>query len=129
VFIAGWWKGMLLKQNIIDRAKGHVVKVTNFLFIFIVHVTMIVLLSRKQELTNEFWNYFRILRPQNIKIVYSLNHNIQSSKICWTVLLASSCLFFCLPVRIEQVVSHWRILMKFDIWGFFENLSRRFKFH
>ena len=30
------------------------VKISNFLFIFIVHKTMIVLLSRKQELTNEF---------------------------------------------------------------------------
>jgi len=23
--------------------------------------------------------------PKNIKIIYSLNHNIQPSKICWTV--------------------------------------------
>jgi len=45
---------MLLKPNSIDRPKGHVVKASNFLFIFIVHITMIVLLSRKQELTNEF---------------------------------------------------------------------------
>jgi len=44
---------MLLKQNTIDRLKGHVVKVSNFLFIFIVHITMIMLLSRKQELTKE----------------------------------------------------------------------------
>jgi len=36
------------------QAKRHVVNVSNFLFIFIVHITMIVLLSRKQELTNEF---------------------------------------------------------------------------
>jgi len=43
---------MLLKQNTINRPKGHVVKVSNFLFIFIVHVTMIELLSQKQELTN-----------------------------------------------------------------------------
>jgi len=42
---------MLLKQNSIDRPKGHVVKVSNFLFIFIVHITMTVLIS---ELTNEF---------------------------------------------------------------------------
>ena len=47
-------KGMLLKQNTIDGPKGHVVMVSNFLFIFIVHITMIVLLSRKQELTSEF---------------------------------------------------------------------------
>jgi len=45
---------MFLKQNTIDGPKEHVVKVSNFLFIFIVHITMIVLLSRKQELTNEF---------------------------------------------------------------------------
>jgi len=36
------------------QAKRHVVKVHNFLSVFIVHVTMILLLSRKQELTNEF---------------------------------------------------------------------------
>jgi len=47
-------KRMLLKQNTFDRPKGHVVNVSNFLFIFIVHITTIVLLSRKQELTNEF---------------------------------------------------------------------------
>jgi len=46
-------KRMLLKQNTIDRPKRHVIEV-NFLFIFIVHITMIVLLSRKQELANEF---------------------------------------------------------------------------
>jgi len=45
---------MLLKQNSIDRPKGHVVKASNFLFIFIVHITVIVLLSKKQELTKEF---------------------------------------------------------------------------
>jgi len=45
---------MLLKQNTIDRPKEHVVKVSHFPFIFIVHITMIVLLSRKQELTKEF---------------------------------------------------------------------------
>jgi len=49
---------MLLKQNTIDRPKGHVVKASNFLFIFIVDVTMIVLLSRKQELINEFFKLF-----------------------------------------------------------------------
>jgi len=45
---------MLLKQNTIDRPKEHVVKASNFLFMLIIHITMIVLLSRKQELTNEF---------------------------------------------------------------------------
>jgi len=45
---------MLLKQNTIDSSKGHVVKDSNFLFIFIVHITMVELLSRKQELSNEF---------------------------------------------------------------------------
>jgi hypothetical protein len=59
-----WIKGMLLKQNIINRPKGHIIKVDSFLFIFIVHITMIMLLSRKQELTNEFWNYFHILWPK-----------------------------------------------------------------
>ena len=54
VIIAGWWNGMLLKQNTINWPKGHIVKVNNFLFIFIVHITTIVLLSQKQELTNEF---------------------------------------------------------------------------
>ena len=36
------------------QAKRHVVTVSHFVFIFIVHITIIVLLSRKQELTNEF---------------------------------------------------------------------------
>jgi len=58
---------MLLKQNIIDRPKGHVVTVSNFLFLLIVHITIIVLLSGKQELTNKFYNYFRILRPKEHK--------------------------------------------------------------
>ena len=47
-------KGDAPETNTIDRPKGHVVKVSNFLFLCIVHITMIVLLSRKQELTNEF---------------------------------------------------------------------------
>jgi len=58
---------MLLKQNTINRPKEHVVKASNFLFIFIIRITMIVLLSGKQELTNEFYNYFRILRPKKHK--------------------------------------------------------------
>jgi hypothetical protein len=29
----------------------------------------------------------------------------------------------------EQLGSPWRISIKFDIWVFFENLSRKFKFH
>jgi hypothetical protein len=45
---------MLLKQNTIDRPNEHVVRASNVLFIFIVHITMIVLLCRKEELTNEF---------------------------------------------------------------------------
>jgi hypothetical protein len=36
------------------QTKRHVVKVNNFLLIFILHITMIVLLSQKQELTNKF---------------------------------------------------------------------------
>ena len=34
----------------------------------------------------------------------------------------------CPSVRMEQLGCHWRILMKFDICVFFENLSRDFKF-
>jgi len=45
---------MLLKQNTINRPKGHVIDVNNFLFIFIVRIIMIVLLSQKQELINKF---------------------------------------------------------------------------
>jgi len=36
-----------LKQNTIDRRKGHVVKDSNFLFMFIVHITMTVYLENK----------------------------------------------------------------------------------
>ena len=42
-------KWMFLEQNTIDRPKEHVVKVSNFLFIFIMHITTIVL-----ELIKEF---------------------------------------------------------------------------
>jgi hypothetical protein len=52
------------EKNTIDRPKGHVVKVSNFLFIFIVHITMIVLLFRKQELTNEFRIIFAFCGPK-----------------------------------------------------------------
>ena len=45
---------MPVRQNTIDGPKRHVVKVSNCLFIFIVHITMIVVLSQKQELTIEF---------------------------------------------------------------------------
>jgi len=45
---------MLLKQNNINRPEGHVFKANNFLFIFIINMTMIVLLSQKQELSSEF---------------------------------------------------------------------------
>ena len=31
--------------------------------------------------------------------------------------------------RMEQLGSHWQIFMKFDIWVFFDNVSRKFKFH
>ena len=47
-------KGILLKQNTIDSTRGHVVKVNNHLLIFTLHITTIVLLCRKQELSNEF---------------------------------------------------------------------------
>jgi hypothetical protein len=32
------------------------------------------------------------------------------------------------PVRLEQLGSNWMIFIKFDFRGFFENLSRKFKF-
>jgi len=32
-------------------------------------------------------------------------------------------------VRTEQLSSHWADFVKFDIWVFFENLSRKFKLH
>jgi len=55
------------EANTIDRPKEHVVKVSNFLFIFIVHINMMVILSRKQEITNEFYIFFCILRPNKYK--------------------------------------------------------------
>ena len=36
--------------------------------------------------------------------------------------------FTYLSVRIKQLGSHWAISMKFEIWEFFENVSRKFKF-
>jgi hypothetical protein len=49
-----------------------------------------VLLYRKQEITMHFRIIFVFFGLKNIKIVYSLNHNIQSSKLCWTVLSTNS---------------------------------------
>jgi hypothetical protein len=43
-------------------------------------------------------------------------------------LLTSSCLSVC-PSAWNNAAPTGRVLMKFDIWGFFENLSRKFKFH
>jgi len=40
-------KVVLLKQNTIDRPLGHVIKVKNFLFVFVTLITMLVLLSRR----------------------------------------------------------------------------------
>ena len=52
-------------------------------------------------------------------------------KNCETRLLASSCLSVCLSVCPHGTtgIPTGRIFMKFDIWVFFENLSRKFKFH
>jgi len=44
---------MLLKQNTTDMAKVGVDKVNNFLINFILHKSLILLLTRKQEQTNE----------------------------------------------------------------------------
>jgi len=48
---------------------------------------------------------------------------------------AKECISFVMPVRLSVRLSTWnnsapngRIFMKFDIGGFFENLSRNFKF-
>jgi hypothetical protein len=38
-------------------------------------------------------------------------------------------LFVCPAVRMEHLVPTGRIFMKFDISVFFENMSRKFKFH
>ena len=43
-------------------------------------------------------------------------------------LLASSCLFIC-PVACNSSAPTRLIFMKFRIWKFFENLSKRLKFH
>ena len=36
---------------------------------------------------------------------------------------------FDMPVRMEQLGSHWSYLMKFFIWVFFQNISRKLKFY
>jgi hypothetical protein len=60
-------KMMLLKQNIIYRPKEHVVKVSNLIKKITIPITMIVLLSRKQEQTNKFYIYFRIKKKKKHK--------------------------------------------------------------
>jgi len=49
---------VLMKRYNIDRTEGHVVKVSNFLFIIIVQLTILVLLSLKKELINDFFKFF-----------------------------------------------------------------------
>jgi len=69
-------KQELLKQNSIDRTKGHVVKVSIFLFLFIVHIILRVLLSRKAKLTNEIFKFFASPAAQkNKKDAYPFKHN------------------------------------------------------
>jgi hypothetical protein len=50
------------------------------------------------------------------------------SQNCGKRLLASSCLSVCPPAWNNSAPTG-RIFVKFDIWEFFENLSRKFKFH
>jgi hypothetical protein len=47
----------------------------------------------------------------------------------WKWQLAASWLSKCPFVRKEKLAPTGRIFMKFDIWVYFENLSRKFKFH
>ena len=44
-------------------------------------------------------------------------------------LVSSLYMSVCLSVHMEQLVSHWTDYMKFEIWEFFQNLPRKFKFH
>jgi hypothetical protein len=37
-------------------------------------------------------------------------------------------MFVCPSVRMEQLGSHWRMFITFDIWQRFENLLRKLKF-
>jgi hypothetical protein len=37
--------------------------------------------------------------------------------------------YVCPSLCMEQFGSHWTIFMKFDIWEFFKNVPRKFKFH
>jgi hypothetical protein len=71
---------------------------------------------------------------------FRLKHLIfrRFSQNCEKRLLSLSCLSLCLSFRLRLSVclSAWnnsapteRIFMKFDIWVFFESLSRKFKFH
>ena len=43
--------------------------------------------------------------------------------------LASSCLSDGPSVRMEQLCSNWTVCIKFNIQGFFENVSNKLKFH
>ena len=50
----------------------------------------------------------------------------------WKVTISffmSVCLSVCLFLCMQQLWSHWMSFMKFYIWGFLKNLSRKFKFH
>jgi len=72
---------VILKQNNILRPKGHVDKVSNFLFMFIVHITMIVLLSPKTKANKlNLWIFAYPTAQKIIKILHSFDYNFNHKK-------------------------------------------------
>jgi hypothetical protein len=60
----------------------------------------------------------KVLNPQKAKIMFNIIYIVESI-----------CLFVCLSVwRVEEVSFYWTEFHESHIWGFFKNLSRKFKF-
>ena len=79
---------------------------------------------------NDEWKYIEnsdVVVMNNVKILHFQVHSQNYKRR----LVDSSCLSLCLsafPSAWNNTVYTLRIFMKFDIWGFSENLSRKFKF-
>ena len=90
---------------------------------------------RSLELTRK-WQFISRNIQRNINVSpstlsprYSATLFRRFSQNCEKRLFASSCLSVRPSVCMEQLGCHWCIFMKYDIWLFFENMSRKLKFH
>ena len=86
-------------------------------------------LTRKWQFTSRNIQAQKGVSPNTVSPWYSATIFRCYSQNCEERLFASSCLSVRPSVCIEQLGFHWRIFMKFDIWIFSKNMSRKLKFH